>query len=91
MVWYVNNEGPITSVNACPQAGFAEREIQDDDPELLAIMGKRDSMLNGAKTVDELVDSQMNSPLAQAIIKAFATQGCEEKIRDGLMEYYKNA
>lgn len=40
MVWYVNTKGPITSVNACPQIGFAEREVNDDDHELLKFRKK---------------------------------------------------
>lgn len=35
---YVNNEGSITSVNACPQPGRCEREVSEDDPELVAFL-----------------------------------------------------
>ena len=40
MIWYVNNEGPIKSVNACPQPGTCEREVPDTDPELVEFLAR---------------------------------------------------
>lgn len=42
---YVNNDGPITSVNACPQPGKCERSVRDNDPAVVAFHNKAREVL----------------------------------------------
>lgn len=87
MVWYVNNEGPITSANSCPQTGKCERMLPDNDPELVAFFKKAEDARNGVTSIDERVKCQMESPLVQVLLGLAPEY--EGKIRDGLYNYYK--
>lgn len=57
---YVNNEGPITSVNECPQPGKCERVVDDNDPELVAFLERVLSM----RPVEVKIDTD-SQPLLQ--------------------------
>lgn len=83
---YVNNEGPITTINSCPQAG-ASREVSDDDPEVIAFMKRADDAANGVRPISEHIENQICSPLAQALFKLGVIS--EEKTRACLQEYFK--
>lgn len=83
---YVNDVGPITSINECPQEG-ASREVPDDYPEVLAVIKKIDDALNGATPIDVKIDQQISSPLAQALLRLGIIN--EEKTRACLQEYFK--
>lgn len=84
---YVNTSGPITSVNLCPQPGFAERAIQDDDPELLEFYRR----INGDLTPDEKADRDMQSPMVRAILAAVNSNGATEaRVRSTLKSAYES-
>lgn len=83
---YVNDVGPIKTINGCPQKG-ASREVPDDHPEILATMRKIDNIINGSQTSDEFVEQQMCSPLAKVLLTLGVIS--EEKIRSCLVEQFK--
>ena len=84
---YVNTTGPITSVNACPQPGFAERALPDDHPEILDFQRR----LSGELTPDEHADRDMESPIVKAILAAVNSNGATAaRVRAALKQSYEN-
>jgi|SRR5690606_5768372 len=82
---YVNNVGPVTSVNACPQPGFAERALPDDHPEILEFERK----LRGELTADEKADRDMESPIIKAVLSMVnADSAAESRAREALRQVY---
>ncbi len=56
---------------------------------LVAYLKNCSDAIHGIKTVQQMVDEQMNSPMMIAIVSALATPEYEQKIRESLQKYYE--